>query len=321
MQARLEEFFKNHKLSPDIETARSYIFDCPACSGRHKLYIQKEDGKSVCFKRKSSKCPSPGSDAAYALSLLAHISLDEAKRELYEFARTLVDEIRVSFDDAPIEKKLAPLELGTLPLDVLMIDDPAAEDGRNYLLGRGLILEVLKAHSIMYRPSTRMVIFPVIMNKKLYGWQGRAIDPVSYDKRMDNLPGPWKARTLMFYDNIVGQDFAILAEGPVSAMKFASMANFVASMGKEVSKEQMKILRESGIKKLYLALDPDAFDKIHKIRETMAGIDCYLIEVPIHREDFGDCTFEECVTAFKTASKLNGDEIFSYIDFKLKGNI
>lgn len=320
MQTKLEEFFSNHHLSPEMETSRSFIFDCPSCGGRHKLYIQKEDGRSVCFKGKSSKCPKPGSDAVYALAILAHMPMDEVKKELHGSAPQLQDYLHVSFD-APEERKRDPLPPGTLPLDITMIDDPIAIDGLNYLLGRGLTAEVLKEQGIMYRPSVRMVIFPVIMNGILYGWQGRAIDPVPKERRMDNLPGEWKSRTVMFHGNIVGKEFVIIAEGPVSAMKFANMKNYVATMGKEISSEQMKILRESGMKRLYIALDPDAFDKIHKIRETLPDVECYFVEVPEGREDFGDCTYEECEAAFKSAQKITGDEIFVHLEFQLKGNI
>lgn len=319
MEARIAEFLKNHKVLTKIETSRSYVFDCPACGGHNKLYIQKEDGRSVCFKKKTAKCPSAGSKVDYSLSLLSGLTTEEVKKELYGFVRQLEDEIRVSFDEEVVEKPKKELEKGSLPLDVLFIGDPEASDGLNYLLGRGLTLEVLKTQQVLYRPSRRMVIFPIIMDKILYGWQGRAIDPVPKEKRMDNMPGDWKASTIMFYENIVGKDYAIVAEGPVSAMKFAKAGNFVCTMGKEISKEQLRLLRQSGIKKLYLALDPDAFDKIHKIRDSMnestgGQLKCYMIEVPPEKEDFGDCTYEECERAFREAKQLTGEEIFVYIE-------
>lgn len=316
MEVELEEFFANHKISPEMETARSYIFDCPACGGHKKLYIQKEDGRAACFKGKSSKCPRPGSDASYALSLLAHISITDAKNELFGVAQQLGEDIRVSFDE-PAARERKPLQPGTLPVDIMMIDDPNAQDGLNYLTGRGLTLDVLKSQGVMYRPTTRMVVFPVILNGVLYGWQGRAIDPVPKERRMDNLPGEWKGRTVMFHKNIVGQEFAVIAEGPVSAMKFAKVGNYVATMGKEISSEQFKLIRESGVKRVYIALDLDAFDKINKIRETLSGIHCFLVEVPAHREDFGDCTYDECLLAFNNSSLLTGDELFAHIEIKV----
>lgn len=321
MENRLEEFFKAHKVSPVAETSRSYIFDCPCCDGKQKLYIQKEDGYTVCFKRKSDKCPAPGSKPIYALSLISGIPYRDVKSELYDFTSRLTDELNVSFEEITNTKASEDLKPGTLPLDVTFLEDPIAQDGARYLLGRGLDLELLKKQFVMYSPSKRRVIFPVIHGKTLYGWQGRAIDQVDKNMRMENLVGDWKAKTLMFYNNIVGQDFAIVAEGAVDALKFAQVGNYVATMGKEISKAQLQLLQTTGIKKVYLALDPDAVDKLHKIRETMiqGNVECYVVSVPEHREDFGDSTYEECVEAFRKATKLEGDEIFAHVEFKLKG--
>ena len=325
MENRLEAFFKKHKITPDAETARSWIFECPACGGKNKLYIQKQDGNTVCFKRKTDKCPSPGSYPTYALSLMTGLSFKEVKGELFDFESQLSDTINVSFDDEVVRTD-SPLRMGTLPLDITFLGEPEAEEGTNYLLGRGLDLELLKKQSVMYSAARRRVIFPVIHGKVLYGWQGRAIDNVDKNLRMENLSGDWKAKTLMFYNNIVGKEFAIVTEGAVDALKFAKVGNYVATMGKEISKTQLELLRSSGIRRLYLALDPDAVDKLDKIRQTMDNelhgkVECYVVPVPEHREDFGASTYEECEDAFNKATKLQGDDIFVNIEFKLKGNI
>lgn len=323
MEEKLASFLRNHKINPKGQNARSYIFDCPACGGERKLYISKKDGMSVCFKGKTEKCPRPGSHASYALSLLSGLPIDAVKREIIDFIENLVDHIRVSFDEKiGLERKEEPLPTVMLPMDVTFLDDRQAEDGIAYLERRGLPLEVQKKYGVLYSPSMRRVIFPVIMDQKLYGWQGRAIDKVRHEDRMYNIPGPWKARTLMFYENIIGKDFAIVAEGPVSAMKFHKVGNFVATMGKEVSNKQLELLRQAGVKRVYLAIDRDAVDKYNKIRysldnDLLGKIECFFIPIPAHRDDFGDCTFEECEAAFASASKLNGDQVFSHIEAKL----
>lgn len=277
---------------------------------------------SVCFKRKTAKCPRPGSQASYALALISGLHIDEVRREILDFVTQLSDEIRVDFSDAKTAQEEIPLVPGTLPLDILFMTDPRAKDGAAYLEKRGIPVSVQSQYDTLYSPSMRRVIFPVILGKTLYGWQGRAIDPVDKAHRMHNMEGDWRAKTLMFYNNIVEKEFAIIAEGPVSALKFHSVGNFVASMGKEISKKQMELIRKSGIKKLYLALDRDAVDKLESIRyhmdnELLGTIKCYLIETPPHRDDFGDCTFEECIEAFNCAKPLSGDEIFAHVEFKL----
>lgn len=318
MELRIASFLKKHKVAPKVETARSYVFDCPICGGAKKLYIQKSNGNSVCFKGKSNKCPKPGSNAAYALSIVSGLPYNSVKREVFEFIEQLKDEIHVDFDDHKMQLNELPLPPVSLPLDVCLMNDPNAIDGFRYLEGRGIPKDLQYKYNLMFSPGMRRVIFPVIMNNIICGWQGRAIDKVDHNFRMYNIPGGWKSRSLMFYPNIMNKDFAILAEGPVSALKFAKIGNFVASMGKEISKSQMKLLQDSGIKKLYLALDRDAIDKIMRIRyilhsESKSMIECYIVNTPKHREDFGDCTFDECEAAFESAELITGDELFVYI--------
>jgi len=319
MEDRISSFLSHHNIRIMGQSARSFIFNCPACGGDRKLYIDKRDGRSVCFKGKSDRCPKPGSFVSYALSLLSGLPMDVVKREILDFVVDLADEIRVSFDEEEPEKAKIELPSVMLPIDISFMSDYSSKEGMEYLESRGIPVDLQNKHSIMYSPSMRRVIFPVITDNKLCGWQGRAIDKVDHMYRMYNVPGAWKANTLMFYQNIINKDFAIVAEGPVSALKFAGVGNFVASMGKEISKRQIEILKETGIKRVYLALDRDAVDKLSSIRYNLKNvdIDCYYIPVPDHRDDFGDCTFNECVMAFEKARKLDGDDIFAYIEFKM----
>jgi len=309
MENKLRLFFEKYKIVPGQETSRSFLFDCPACSGKKKLYIQKKDGRAACFKQGDpGQCPAPGSTAAYALSLLTNLSIKQCKEELFGDVPQISESLDVKLDisSTAARTELHPLKPEHIPADLALPGMPEFNAGLSYLEGRGIDLATIQKYGIGYSPNMRRVIFPVIMHKKMYGWQGRAIDKVDKAYRMYNLPGEWKARSLMFYDNILQSDFAILAEGPVSALKFAKVGKFVASMGKEVSRAQLELLANSGIKKLYLALDRDAFDKNDKIRYSMSalGVECYKIPVPDHRDDFGDCTYEECVEAFGKSVKL-----------------
>lgn len=323
LSERISAFLKTHNIRPHSENSRSYVFDCPACGGSQKLYIQKQDGLSVCFKRKSENCPSPGSTAEYALSLVSGIPFSQVKGEIRFFQAQLKDDLNVSLDDDIEVIKKKELKGGTLPADVTFIDKPNALDGLRYLEGRGLNVEVLKKNSVMYAPSMRRVIFPVIFDGKLCGWQGRAIDPVDKKYRMYNMEGDWRAHTLMFCNNLLNDNkFAIIAEGPVSALKFDAVGNYVATMGKEVSSSQLEILLALKLKRIYLALDRDAIDKVHKLRQTLISkspepIEIFLIDIPENRDDFGDCTFEECKTAFEKAKRIEGDEIMAHIEFKI----
>lgn len=319
MRKILNDFIKDHKLSPRAESGRCFIFDCPACGGDKKLYIEKDTGFSTCFKQKTDKCLKSRSKPEWALTQLTGIPIRDIKDEIYGFIKISDDSVfEVKFDDEneiKVKKKIDPIPKDKMPPDLVVFDLDPNSDGFKYLRGRGITDEMIKKYNICYSLSMRRAIFFTIMNKEIYGWQGRAVDKVAKEYRMYNLPGEWKSKSLMFYDNLKGSEHAILAEGPVSALKFEKVGGFVASMGKNVSPEQLDLIRESGIKKLYIALDRDAFDKINKICKDInnplygKSIECYLVEVPEHRDDFGDCTYDECEAAFKSAVRVYGDEL------------
>jgi hypothetical protein len=321
IEKRIEEFLKKHKITIRPLSARSYIFDCPSCGGKNKLYIEKKTGYSVCFKQEAERCPSPGSNAAYALGLVSGISYADVKKELYleEIELSEKDEIRVNWDqDALKEEEIEPLKPCGLPLDMALITNPRAAEGLAYLSKRGISTQLALKHSVTYSPSMRRVIFPVIMDGVMYGWQGRAIDQVAKEDRMYNLPGRWKTATLMFYDNLKGKDWAVLAEGPISAIKFAEVGGYVASMGKNVSPKQLDLIKAAGVKKLFLALDRDAADKMVSIEKYLNkdghSVQCFIVPVPTHRDDFGEATYEENLEAFMNAQDFDKDGIYVSID-------
>lgn len=314
----IRSFFAKHGISPDQENSRSFIFDCPACEGTKKLYIDKKAGKAVCFKQGSSDCPRMGSQAPYALSLIAKIPLWQAKEEYYEdsgsFGEELDDKLDIDLGTEPKEAAIEPIKSEQYPRACFPIHDELSKDGIDYLKSRGLSVDTLDKYQIMYSADMRRVIFPVIMNGNVYGWQGRAVDQVDKKYRMYNLPGNWKARCLMFFDNLKNSQHAVLAEGPISAMKFEKVGGFVASMGKVISKGQLDLLINSGVNKVYMALDRDAFDMVSNIIQYISSkkhqMEFYEVSVPDHRDDFGDCTYDECEEAFKNARRVYADDLF-----------
>lgn len=308
MEQQIKTILQQYQVQPRQENGRSLIFDCPSCGGKKKLYIEKESGRSACFKQGSiGKCPQ-GSLPEYALHLIIGIPSRQIKDMLYNGAV----HIKKDLDKPSFEKQtqkitnLKPIGMSDLPMDIQYRGMKDFKEGADYLLSRGINSDICEKYMIGYSPSMRRVIFPVKMNNKIYGWQGRAIDKVDKKYRMYNLPGPWKAKSLMFYDNLKDKDYAIIAEGGISALKFDQVGGVVASMGKMISKDQLKLIINAGIKKIYLALDRDAFAINEEVRYyiTQYSIQCFKIEVPEHRDDFGDCTFEECQKAFAEAKPL-----------------
>lgn len=321
VQEKIEKFFEKHGVEPRKINSRSYIFNCPACGGDEKLYIEKATGRSICFKHKTPECPTSKTGIVKTLHLLSEVPIGIVAQEMSNKIITNMEEV-LSFEDEvkqyekeQEEKELPPITIKELPFDVKPINWPESKEGLDYLYGRGLHLDLMLKLHIMYSPKWRRVIFPVIMNGVLYGWQGRSIDK-NNKLRMYNFPGEWKSKTLMFFDNIKNKDFAILAEGAISALKFYHCESFVATMGKVVSESQLKLLLDGGIKKIYLALDPDAVLEMEEIVKKLlmrgSEIECFLVKVPLDKEDFGECTYEECLNAYKNAEKLDLDCSWSY---------
>ncbi len=207
-------------------------------------------------------------------------------------------------------------ELPEVPWDPNIVDykDPKFEPGFKYLRSRGLDDRHVMEYDIRYNPVSKRVIFPVKVNNRLLGWQGRYIENTTFvrDGREIHLPkvvtstGLKKDLVLMFQDRLKGRDHCILTEGPVSALKANLCGGNVASMGKNVSDKQLDIIVKS-VPKLYLGLDPDAAKEIDTICRKLYGkIKLYHLPPPPGREDLGDATEEEVLCAYRSAEELCG---------------
>jgi hypothetical protein len=94
-------------------------------------------------------------------------------------------------------------------------------------------------------------------------------------------------------------------------------------MGKAVSRGQLDLILKSGVKKVYVALDPDAVLEIEELVKkilyaTNNSVQCFLVRVPEGREDFGDCTYEECKQAIEDADLLDSQcyALYNYMTEK-----
>lgn len=333
MYEKIQEFLDKYGIEPKKENARSFIFDCPACGGPEKLYIEKSNGRSICFKHKTEQCPTSRTPLIKVLSLISEVPYEDVKNILTEKITVTAGEIleepmipNISAPNLPPKKITVPLEPikpeqyppGLMPIRALQDNEGMVSEGIMYLSSRGLDIKNLEKFGVCYSTYMRRVVFPVVHQNKCYGWQARTIDK-NVEPRMYNLPGEWKTRTLMFYDNIVGSEFAIVAEGAISALKFALVGGFVATMGKLVSNEQLDLILEAGVQNIFLALDPDAIPEMCEIvskiyNKTNGLVQCFLVKVPDGKEDFGDCTYEECKTAFELAEPIDPDcfSLYSY---------
>lgn len=276
------------------DSSRSYITTCPKCR-KKKLYISKNEGFFTCFvcSEEGMKGPTP----FYALALLSGISKEEIK---HKFENDY-------FEDKPqIKQIVKPTREVYIPNRFLSIADEQAQEGAQYVLRRGVPVSISEAYNVKYDPDKKQVVFLIKENDIPVGFQGRSIlkdCPKELSKYTS--PGFEKSKHFIFQEYIKG-DSVIIAEGPFSAIKFAKTGiTFLASMGKAISSSQMEKLVGLGIRKVYLALDTDAFKEINRFIVKYRNIfDIYYVSVPNHREDFGTCTFEECIKAISQSRKV-----------------
>ena len=122
----------------------------------------------------------------------------------------------------------------------------------------------------------------------------------------------------MFQDRIT--DHVVLAEGPVDALKAHLCGGNVASLGKNVSSYQLDLIRQSGVKRLYLALDPDAFNESQAILKKMA-YDLEIFAMVPQSGDLGGMSFEEVYRLYLEAPKLGPNHLFLWLNRELYNGI
>ena len=310
------------------QNSKSWILSCPRCRKKEKLYIRKTDGRFCCWYCK--EIDNFQGRAEYALAELSSFNIFEIKERLYG------DKVFESPDDQIVFKPEDFLddleeELFREPVladifytpDILPIESPYCKQGLDYLQSRGVDLNLANKYKLMYSPSKRRVIFPVYYENKLFGWQGRYIGQEEFfddetgefvkNVKVLTSTGLKKDQTLMFRDNLKNQQHCILCEGPFDGIKADLCGGNVVTMGKAVSKTQLQIIKNSGIKRLYLALDPDAAADVRRIVE-LCDKDLDLFDMrPTDGRDLGDMSLQEVKRLFDGATKIDSSKIIVYI--------
>src|ERR1022692_1424663 len=297
----------------------SYIFDCPKCN-KSVLYMYRTSGIFRCMK-----CVFKGRPE-YALSDLAGIPVGQVKERLYgsQWVDTTV-ELDLDLEDFFGEDDDFDIEI--IPeikwkFDEYPIDHKFSVKGLAYLESRGISFEVAQKYHIRHSPTQQRVLIPMEVNGRLLGHQGRLIVPnIAWDEESskykeapkiistDNFPN---SRVTMFADNLKGSEHAIVCEGPFDALKFDYCGGNIATTGKAVSKGQCNFIRSYGVKRVYLALDSNAYNETNRLVQEFSDLATYVLKVPKNRKDFGECSFEECYQVFMNAELVFPGELQVY---------
>lgn len=301
----------------------SFIFTCPKCSKTRKFYVRKSDGRSICFR-----CENFRGDGAWALYQLFGVPFSEGRQILYgelPFERgsaldfEIVDHYGEDDEEEFVRDLPSPRQW---PLTAVTVEH-APPKAVEYLASRGVSIDLADRYDIRWDGTQQRILFPVVVEGELLGWQGRFIHPTTVytDRRKIEIPkvvsteGLAGGRVLMFQDRLASADVAVLAEGPFDAIKADLVGGNVASMGKGVSAVQLQTIADAKVKRLYVALDRDATeDTMRVVREMAPKMETYLLEPPPHRSDLGDCTVEEVVQAVEEAEPIRPSRLLLHLE-------
>lgn len=316
---RLKDLIETSGLSYR-QNSLSYIFTCPLCQKREKLYIRKHDGRFVCFVCAEGERRFRGL-CEFALTELLGLPIREIKRRLYgdDFDGKTPDDL-LNFqlydfygeDDEITEDVTPTLPTLSWPSDFYPIDDPKSVRGLKYLeRERGVPLALAQQYGIRYCPPQRRVIFPVeVAPQRLVGWQARSV--IGATPKAITSKGFQREKALMFSDKLKGSDHAVLCEGPIDAIKAHLCGGAIATMGKAVSKTQIAIIRACGVRSVYLAIDPDAAAEMERLCHSFGDLMVYSLQPPNGRKDLGECTPEEVLEQFQKAPLVDSGTLFLY---------
>ena len=328
-QAKLVRYIKDLGLNYK-ETSRSFIFSCPCCGGKQKLYLRKEDGRFICFRCKEENGMS--GKVEYALVELTDLSLKEIKSALYgdslvkstNYLDLQLTDFWTESEEEPLIDIEEPLKEMQWPYWAIDIRSRGAKLGADYLNSRGISADLAGSYGVRYSALNRAVMFPVLSNNKLYGWQYRTIDKTRYltNNRIVETTKAWSSTNLpknkmfMFADKLVDSPHAVITEGPIDGLKADKFGGNVASMGKEIGMAQVATILRHGIKKVYSGLNPDAFAEIGPLMQKLGNdVNVFKVNIPIRKgvKDLGDLSIDEAFEVISKAEPIINGKLYIWM--------
>lgn len=270
---------------------------CPACGDKkHKLYINDEKNVFHCFKC-AFTCKHGRKDVFDFVAITEGISKGQATIKLLrEYKPVTPEDIEAALagemDDTPEQpKKFKHAYLDGLPAVAKPLAGLTDESAPfwNYLKGRGLtdreITNVINAH---YVPDFshkikghngkdkgdigRRILWPIYGgDNKLVSWQGRAFEKPD-DVKYFFAPDTEATSTLWPYVPPRPGSVVVLSEGVLDVTALRRMPkeySSYATFSKHISKDQIQLLLDWGVKDVILFWDPDAKREIRTTVKTL----------------------------------------------------
>lgn len=325
-EGKIEELLREAGVSFRTNS-KSIVTTCPRCKKKDKLSMYRTKPFFVCYVCAGDRLTGFQGKSEYAVAELTGMSVAAVKEALYGHQYSGPVLLDVVFKDkwADDEEEdflsISDIDEVIPGPDFFTLDQPEALKGVRYLESREIPAEVAIQYDIRYQPSSGRVIFPVKHQNKWVGWQGRYVGDLDIIDEETGLTAQRlkavtsrnlkRSEVLMFSERVTGES-AILCEGPVDALKcHLCDGGNVATMGKKVSKGQLNILRYCGIKKLYLALDPDAYKEAQQIVKEMSGeMEVYDMRPPAGYKDLGEMSMEDVRALQLSAKRVTAAYLF-----------
>ena len=84
-------------------------------------------------------------------------------------------------------------------------------------------------------------------------------------------------------------------------------------MGKNISAKKIELIRASGVRKIYAALDPDAAKETANLVRSFSDMEVYHMLPMAGKKDLGEMTYEDVYEQFLSARRVRSSNIFIYI--------
>jgi hypothetical protein len=307
LEEKIRETLKNEGIK--FKDLKSFVLQCPYCKNE-KIGILKHNGHWKCFKCESDGVKSGNvadlfvlftdKPKSYFVGLIYGQGLSNADLDFIFNRETLEEEV-VEVSRKQIFQKV---DLNGF----LRIDNPKCEKARHYLFSRNVSIEKAVKYFLMVDLNEERIVIPAIRDGICIGYQARLYskqDPNSKFKKakIKTSSGFKKNLALLFEQNLKNSEHTIVCEGPFDAIAADVCGGVVATMGKEVSKEQIQILNQSDCAKVYVALDPDAAKEKERLCNSIINKEIYLLNIPEKYKDLGEMPESEIVESFLRAPK------------------
>jgi hypothetical protein len=297
----LEAFFQDNQVHARPGRT-SFVMTClnPACAKEQHLWVRKSNGRAICFRCNERW------DWRGVVAATARCSRGEAHAVL--FGEGGGDNLE-KYDDpfalqAETRSKDKPVALGWD-----MVPAEESEAAMAYLASRNVQPQKIVDFDVRWNGTMGAVVFPVRMDGVLYGWQARRVAPEEGQLRLISSNPFNKSHFLLNYDRARHMPGLAVLEGPFDTANGDVVPGIggVGTLGKGVSMEQIALILRSDAEKLYIGLDPDAFEQVYELVDLL-GLrkQVFRPRVPAHRSDFGECLVAEVTEAYKLALPMSG---------------